>query len=77
MSVTCGCSTGADPMTLWSAVKVRGRDKNPQKRTGNFVSVSSPRQDLMHPGLSVSRRGPVFGSGYFLQDWTVNHQNKP
>ena len=42
-------------MTLGSAAKVRVGDKNPQKGQEKSGSVSPPRQDLIHPGLSVSR----------------------
>ena len=70
------CSTGADPTanptTLVSAAKVRGRG---QKSTKNGWEKSA-RQDFIYPGLSVSRGRPALGLGCFVQDWSGNYQDK-
>ena len=77
MGVKCRRSTRADPMTLWLAAKVWGREQKSTKRLENTGSVALPQQDLKHPGLSVSRGRPTLGSGYFLQDWSGFYQDKP
>ena len=47
--------------------KIRGvGDKNPQRRE-NFGSASTPRQDVIHTGLSGSRGRPAVGLGCFVQ----------
>ena len=51
-----------------SAAKVGGSGtKIPPKRWEILGSVSTPRQDVKHTGLSGSRGRPDLGSGCFIQ----------
>ena len=80
--VNAGVPLEADPTTLYYykvGCKSRGvRDKNPQKKTGNFFgSASTPRQDVKHTGLSGSRGRPAVGSGCFVQTGLETTRTSP
>ena len=55
-----------------SVAKVRGSGTKILKRWEIFGSVSTPRQDVKHTGLSGSRGRPAMVSGCFLQDRSGN-----
>ena len=64
------CSTGADPVTN-SRVGCKSREpgtKIQKKVSDKFGQVSSPQQDLVHPGLSRITSGPDLGWDVFLHD---------
>ena len=52
-------------LTLESVAKSGVKDENPEKAHKKFVSVSSPQQEVVHPGLSGSTSGPDLGLGCF------------
>ena len=75
-----GHSTGGRPDSVYirSAAKVGGSATKIHKKGREiFGSASTPRQDVIHLGLSVSRGRPAVGSGCFVQTGLETTRTNP